>query len=1114
MAIVIDALAEAAISKLFQSVTSLLKDKVDLIRYAKAELEKLQEKLERLQKKIKDVEQKPFFSNERNRDLEAQLKDVFYDAQDIIERYQTTIALCERDKHSITSRNKVRKPWITLCSCFKEHVYASYQLGNEIKKINQKLNEIEQRKEMMDLLNPTPKVKSEDPIGGEHDNPRETTPLISTAQPPMGRVDDKEKVKELLFGGFTESSALAKDGVSIVSIVGQGGIGKTTLAKMVFNEVKEQFRNRSWWVCVSEKPNRMGLLQKILKEVSRETEELKGIPSLSGLCTRLQSELSKNKFLLVLDDVWELDWWVGEVEGILLGGAKESKILITSRKVEVSQGIGAKMHKLPKMSLDESWSLFLRVAKKQEHELESHNLKGIGEKIVAKCGGLPLVVQTVGSLMRTKGMTKDDWESIEKSEIWKWKMPASSSSGSILPGLILSYDDLPHYLKNCFVYCCIYPKDYEIERDTLVMQWMAHGLIDQDKGIDVEVTANQWINDLINRFMIEETEYKELKLHDILHDLALYIGGKEYSHVSISKHTRHLSLHAVDDPEVDKRNAMGAANKLRTLLGDSYIFGGDSFSKSHSPLVSIKHLTTNLKWLRVLSLRECWSLKLLKSIEDLSLLKYLDLSISKVTQLPCSIGRLYNLQTLNLSYTEIEELPKEMGELCNLRYLGLDYTLRLKFVAEGLGKLTNLRTLHRFMVCDDKGKTKRGCNINELKDLKKLKGELSIEGLCEVRVKVMDAKKAELKEKHELNGVKFYFNRQEDNRADNASEERGLLEALEPPHGIESLVICGYKRDGPAWYLDSNYVKLRMLCLDRCPSLAAVIGIKSLEELKVSWCPTLSELPSMPLLKSLEIEKCDGLNTIGDLPALESMEIDKCDGLNTIGDMPVVKTLRLSDLTILKQLPTRLPSLEELHFDNLPNCESTFTSMPRLRKVEFVNCPKMKIKGLIDELAGLQELEQLPNLVQLELDLVPSPLPLPSQVSTFMPSLKYLKLVDNTNVDGLKWGRVPHWVWGASQLKELHLQGFIEDISLGGQWQRLPKLRYLELRGFPNLKSLVEVNNITPQQQQNGTCPSDAQQQQITCLSNLQSLRIYSCPALHLPQELRDHLGGRLYIRR
>uniref|UniRef100_A0A5K1CAI7 Uncharacterized protein n=1 Tax=Nymphaea colorata TaxID=210225 RepID=A0A5K1CAI7_9MAGN len=330
--------------------------------------------------------------------------------------------------------------------------------------------------------------------------------------------------------------------------------------------------------------------------------------------------MSKSMFLLVLDDLWELDEWWEEVAGILLVCAKERKILVTSGKVEVSEGIGAKMHKLPQMPFHESWSLFVHVALKEEHELESHNLKNIGVKIVEKCGGLPLVVQTVGSLMCTKRMTKDDWESVEKSEIWKWKMPASSSSseisGSIFPGLILSYDDLPNYLKSCFVYCCIYPKDYEIERDTLVMEWMARGLIDQDKGIDVEVTANQWINDLINRFMIEETEYKHLKLHDILHDLALYIGDKEYSHASATKHTRHLSLLGVHDAEAPKHNALGAARKLCTLLCNS-----DSNSNFDSlldfSLVYIKHLTTNFKWLRVLSLERFAMPELPNCIEDL-----------------------------------------------------------------------------------------------------------------------------------------------------------------------------------------------------------------------------------------------------------------------------------------------------------------------------------------------------------------------------------------------------------------------------------------------------------------------------------------------------------------
>ncbi|KAF3778469.1 putative disease resistance protein [Nymphaea thermarum] len=1265
MAIVIDKLAETAISNLLGAVTSLLKEKVDLIRNAKDDLKRLNRKLERLQKTLKAADCKPFFSNERDRDLEIELKDIFYDAQDIIEEYQNIVDISKREKDSVTSLNKVRKPWITLCSCFKEHVSASYQLGNEIKKINQRLDEIENDSKIVDLLNTTPKESSgEGHIGDEHNNPRETTHHISTTQPPIGRGKDKETVKELLFDVSTENSVLGRHGVSIVSIVGQGGIGKTTLAKMVFNEAEEQFREHRWWLCVSKKPNRMGLLQKIVKEVCKGSErELEGI-TLSALCTQLQSELLKSKFLLVLDDVWELDWWRGVIEDTLMGGAKESKILITSRNIDVAQGIGAKIYKLPKMTFKESWSLFLDVALKEENELVSHNLKGIGEMIVRKCDGLPLVVQTVGSLMRTKRTVKAVWESIERSEIWEWKMPASSPSseiyGSILPGLMLSYDDLPHDLKSCFVYCCIYPKDCEIKKGSLVKQWVAHGLIDQKKGLDMEEIANKYMDDLINRCLLEETEYKKIKLHDILHDLASYIGGKEYSHDSPTEHTRHLSLLGVDDIEAATQyNALGAANKVRTILLSA------SFS-------SVEF--TNFKWLRVLSLMCCQMNVLPNSIECLSLLKYLDLSMSKVRRLPSSIGKLCNLQTLDLSYSKIEELPEEMGKLCNLRNLGLKGTWCLEFIAEGLGKLTNLRTLHRFSVCDDKGDT-RGCNIGELKDLNKLKGKLSIEGLGERRVKVIDAKKAQLKEKHELIRVKFDFKVEEEDKLDSASEQRSLLDALEPPHGIERLRICDYEGDRPAWFLDTtNYVELRTLQLRRCPLLATVIGIKSLEQLEVSACPTLCELPSMPLLKnlwvdgcnmlktlanmpaleslklnycgsleqvaempalrslwmygcnmlktlanipaleslvvrdcdslkqvaempaltSLEVGRCNMLQTLANMPTLESLQVDECGSLEqaaemsalrslrvyecklkTLANMPALESLNVSECgsieqvvempalrslsvygcnglkalasmsaleslavtacNALKQVPTRLPSLKILTMDRLANWEgwpaagsgeTTFTSMPCLREAYFYKCPQMQTQGMIDELKGLQTLRvtncpsarlgwkllnHMPNLIYLELDraalesTLPSPLPL--EVSTFLPSLKSLTLKDNKTGD-LKWGKVPDWVWALSQLEELCLRRFPEDISLGGQWQCLPELKELRLYDFPNLKSLVDINNITFQQNET-TCPTDAKQH---VLLKLEHLGIYSCPALDLPQELRDRLGRRLAL--
>ncbi|XP_049931577.1 putative disease resistance protein RGA3 [Nymphaea colorata] len=626
-----------------------------------------------------------------------------------------------------------------------------------------------------------------------------------------------------------------KRDVFIISIVGEGGIGKTTLAKIVFSEVKQQFEERRWWVCVSERPKGKDLLRKILKE--------------------------------------------GEVESTLMRGAMGSKILITSRNIDVSKGIGALyMHRWPMLREDESWNLFLNKALRTEIDLVRHKLQDIAKAIVKKCGGLPLVVQTVGSLMRTKNMKKAEWKEVADSVIWEWKMPASSSSsqyGSILPGLILSYDDLPPYLRSCFVYCSIFPKNHEIKREGLIMQWVAH-------------------------------------------------GGKEYRHASATEQTRHLSLHG---EAAMQYNASVAANKVRTIL-------------LSASLSSVEF--TNFKWLRVLSLRGCQMDELPNSIECLSLPKYLDLSVSNVRRLPSSIA-----------------------------------------------------------------------------------------------------------------------------------------------------------------------------------------NMPALESLEVRYCHSLEQVGEMPALKSLKVDRCDGLKALANMPALESPDVRDCNSLEQVADyhMPALKRLRLSDLNTLKQLPTRLPSLEELIMENLANWEgwaaaatgeTIFTSMPCLREAYFYKCPKMQTQGMIDELARLQTLrvtkcpsarlgwkllKNMPNLIYLELDgpalesTLPSPLSL--QVSTFLPSLESLTLKDN-NTEDLKWGKVPESVWGLSQLKELRLESFTEDISLGGRWQCLPKLKDLRLSDFPNLKSLVDVNNITPQQNE-PTCPTDAQEQ-IACLSKLDCIHISTCPALDLLQ--------------
>ncbi|XP_031504113.1 putative disease resistance protein RGA1 isoform X1 [Nymphaea colorata] len=1133
-------LAKAAISSLLSSV-DLIKAKFNAFKNAEGELKKLESKLEDIRAAIQTANRMPFFNNERVRDWVWKLKDVLYDAEDTIDEYRTS-----------TSSGKKRKAIMSASKSFNR-----YQLGNNMKSINERLEEIHRERETLGLY----KLFEATQSSGTGQNPtstkhyRETTSLISW-QGTVGREVDKKRILESLqLRSFTHGT---KCNVSVISITGQGGIGKTTLAKMVFNEVEEEFGKNRWWVCVSEKPDLKELVRKILESV---TEKSPDYTQLELLCKCLKKELSDKRFLLVLDDVWDLEWWE-QIKTLLVEGAVGSAVLITTRKKQVSGDVNSiYMHKLERLSQEESWHLFVINALKEdksEYDLVRENVKDIGERIVQKCGGLPLVIQTVGRLLRSKKIGRHEWTVAEKSGIWEWKMPSSSSPyGDILPGLVLSYDDLSPCLKNCFVYCSVYPKDYEIQKNELIMQWIAHGLVEEANGVDMEARANDYLNDLIDRCLIEETK-KGVKLHDILHDLALYIGGKEYSHNSATEHTRHLSLTGgsfIAQSELQ-------TSKLHTLLS-SCSCGINSLGKVRS--------------LRVLSLIGADIKELPDCIGDLALLKYLGLSGTWVKSLPSSIGRLYNLQTLNLDGSHIEELPKEIGELCNLRYLGLEKTDKLTFVAEGLGKLTHLRTLCKFLACEN------GCSIRELKELNKLKGSLNIMGLGSITT-MTDAGEAQLNKKKSITALRLDFSMPngatsrtaDDDTGELQNESKrqgGILEALQPPHGLENLELSCYKGGAlpSTWYLESNYANLQTLRLSCCSHLGTMPVVPALKSLTLEKCDDLMLLTSMPALVKLEVKECNKLNSVANMPVLRKLKLSSCQVLNDLPcfpsleelklqylnifrgwpmekgqegttAMPHLRTLEVSGCAELKALPPCLESLEEMTMFGLPKWEGfeggtgEAAALPCLKNAQLVMCPNMQMEGLLPALSKGHEIElqqltvlvspcarlkldaftRLPKLTELRTsnELLQcgdgDEPPLPSQVSSFLPSLRILHLWGGE--PNANWGKVPDWVWGLTQVEEIWLYDFPEQTSLGGgHWQNFKQLKGLYIRKFPKLRYLVDMlprpANAAEEEEEgeHGSAGLVPEQEQIASLSRLEDLDCYNCPLLLLP---RDYLPG------
>ncbi|KAK9290575.1 hypothetical protein L1049_008745 [Liquidambar formosana] len=817
--ILLSALAKSALEK----ISSLFLSEISLASDAKKELKKLEMTLSTIRSVLLDAEAQQA-KNHTVSDWLEKLRDVVYDVDDLLDEFST-----EALRRKVEIHGSTLKGVGNFFSCSNPLIFR-FKNGHKIKDIRERLDNIAEDRRNFHF---TEQIEN---------SGREQTHSFVRASDVIGRDHDKgEIVNFLLSSGDHES-------LSVIPIVGLGGLGKTTLAKLVYNddEVIQSFEMRMW-ACVSEDFKLEKVIEKIIESATNAKCDRLDVEQLQTL---LRNILRAKKFLLVLDDVWSEDRrrWT-ELRDLLSGGANGSTIIVTTRSVNIASIMGTiAMYNLNKLPFDDCLSLLMRCAFEEVPEKVHPELVKVGKEIVHKCGGVPLAVITLGSLLHLKTDLRE-WSNIRDNEMWK----LGQKENDILPALRISYEKMPSYLKHCFAYCSVFPKDYELERVELIYLWIAQGLIQPpDENQELEDIGNQYFNELVVRSffqdLVKSVDSKILfcKMHDVMHDLAKLVSGTEhwnvdFNSIKISEKVRHVTFTEVDLFEKEFPTSLIPANKLRSFRV-AYRVGpiGKCF---------VDTLVLRFRCLRVLDLGDSEFEELPSFVDKLKHLRYLRLAYNRrLKTLPNSICKLLNLQTLDLYGCErLQDLPRDVEKLISLRCLNL--TSQLVCLPEkGLQGLTSLRFigLHR---CN--GLTSLSEGIQHLTSLRRLfiyncpsltslpsgmKHLIALESL-----QIVNCQELNLLEGEDLEGL----------RSLQSLLIEGLPKLVALPRGLQQ-----------------SAATLRYLDIENCSSLTTLTeslqNLTSLLKLFIWGCPNLLSLPEgmqrLTALRELRIRRCPYLS--------------------------------------------------------------------------------------------------------------------------------------------------------------------------------------------------------------------------------------------------------------
>ncbi|CAJ1911594.1 unnamed protein product [Sphenostylis stenocarpa] len=786
-----------------------------------------------------DAEQK----QEHDHELRAwlnQLKAVFSDAEDMLDEFE-----CQTLRKKVVKAHGNTKEKVSHFFSTSNPLVFRYKMAHQIKDLTERLDKVAERRSKFGLQ----KIDADTRVV----HTREMTHSRLSDLDVIGREHDKEKIIELLMQQNTDDDDTS---LSVVPIVGIGGLGKTTLAKFVFNDsrIQECFPLKMW-VCVSDDFDVKLLSIKIINSAN-DLASADAPPHLQNLNMldlellqkQLTNKLSGKKFLLVLDDVWNEDRvkWM-ELRNLIQVSAVGSKILVTTRSASIGSMMGTvPSHILKGLSQEHSLSLFIKWAFKEGEEKKHPRLVDIGREIVKKCRGVPLAVRTLGSLLFSK-FEASEWEYVRDNEIWN--LPQTKDG--ILPALKLSYDLMPSYLRQCFPLFSLYPKDYEFNSFEVTTLWGALGLLESQKNNRrLEDVANQYLYELLSRSFLQDfadngTVYG-FRIHDLMHDLALTVAKDECLQINsiienIPENVLHLSF--------VESNLFGNLRRRKALPVRTVLFPNGAEDANCEAL--LKTCLSKFKYLRVLDLNGSTLETLPRSIGKLKHLRYLDISKSQmIKRLPNSICKLQNLQVLKLDgCMKLEALPKGLRKLVSLRHL--EFSTKQSVLPEdeiaSLGLLANLsiessRKLKSIFE-GVKFPAVKVLNVSDCQSLKSLPLDgthfpeletLFVEDCDDLDLELCKGHNEAQSPRLKLKTVEF----------STLSQLLALPKWLEEAaNSLQCLHIsnCDNIETLPDWL--ATFTNLKTLCITDCPKLVSlpdnIHHLTTLESLRIEGCPDL-----------------------------------------------------------------------------------------------------------------------------------------------------------------------------------------------------------------------------------------------------------------------------------